>query len=128
METDPDVAALQRATERAEQALGAWTLHLEEGHDLYSTLTPRGQVELIRVEECLEANGLICLDVWVGGETESGDPHFRVVNPPLLVEDPAGGQEVRGRSFREDPLAALAQAIGEHGGAQLPRRRRRYGR
>lgn len=53
-------------------------------------------------------------------DCESGDPHFRVVNPPLYAEDPAGDVEINGRRFRYDPVAAVAESIGMNGG----RRRR----
>jgi hypothetical protein len=83
----------------------------------------KGRVTLERVEVSQDGD-LTTLDVWVGGETENGDPHFRVVNPPLLVEDPSGDVTINGRRFRRDPLAALAEAIGQNGGAQSGRGRR----
>ena len=56
------------------------------------------------------------LDVRLRGDTQGGDPHFRIWNPPLLVEDPLGDIELGGRKFREDPLGAVAEAIARHGG------------
>jgi hypothetical protein len=53
---------------------------------------------------------------------QSGESHFRVVNPPRYVEDPAGDIEINGKRFRDDPLAALAFTIAQNGGA----RRRRF--
>lgn len=87
--------------------------------------TPYGEVVLEYLEKVDDSTGLAYLEVWVGGETISGDPHFRVVNPPLLVRDPEGDVEVRGELHREDPLAALAEVIGASGGALATRRRSR---
>jgi hypothetical protein len=45
--------------------------------------------------------------------------NYRIVNPPTLVEDPAGdviGGD--GRRYRHDPLAAVAEVIGSLGGAR----------
>lgn len=72
------------------------------------------------------ASGVAYLDVYLGGEPEGGQAHFRVVNPPTLVQDPEGTRVVRGVRFRVDPLAALAEAVADNGGAQA--RKRRHGR
>lgn len=62
------------------------------------------------------------LDIQLGSETQGGDPHFRVINPPVLVEDPEGTdhtEEIPGRgpvTYRRDPLGAVAHVIAEAGG------------
>jgi len=46
----------------------------------------------------------------------NGDvPEYRIFNPPYLTRDPLGDVEVRGRKYREDPLAAMISIIKSHG-------------
>lgn len=70
------------------------------------------------------ADGNTCVEVYL--DRAAGEPHWRIVNPPILVEDPRGpvelaeGHDDRGvartRRYREDPVAAVAEAIAAHGG------------
>lgn len=115
--------ARERAAERAGRAAQAWADKDPGQGGQYVTRTPHGEVILEALEKVDEGTGLAYLEVWTGGATEVGDPHFRVVNPPLLVKDPEGDVEVRGERYREDPLAALAEVIGANGGAVATRRR-----
>lgn len=86
--------------------------------------TSRGDVVLEDVAYRWDPESEVAyLEVTVGGPA-GGDPHYRVVNPPQLVEDPDGDVELRGRRWRVDPLAALAEVIGRNGGATLRRDRR----
>lgn len=71
-------------------------------------VTPHGTVQIARVEE-----GDGCVEVFLGGEPESGETHFRIFNPPTM----SGG--------KLDPLQAVAEAIARHGGAQSTRKGRR---
>lgn len=90
----------------------------------YARMTKAGEVQIREVRTLVDADGMTVVEVFVAGPTEGGDPHFRIVNPPGLVEDP-GGPEVRGRRrFRVDPLAALAEIVGQHGGAFVKEGRR----
>lgn len=66
------------------------------------------------------------IEVWVG-DPVGNDPHYRIFNPPVLVEDPRGSivKEVSGRSgqlarrrYRVDPVAAVAEALALNGGAR----------
>jgi hypothetical protein len=82
----------------------------------------RGNVHIGSV--VLTENGM-GVDVYLEGQTESGETHYRIINPPTLVQDPAGDIEVRGVMYREDPLAAIAEAISTHGGSRLDRGKRR---
>lgn len=45
------------------------------------------------------------------------DPDVVIVNPPVYVPDPSGDTEVNGVMYRYDPLAAVAEAVGMHGGS-----------
>ncbi|HEY3689651.1 MAG TPA: hypothetical protein VGL46_05035 [Pseudonocardiaceae bacterium] len=93
------------------------------------TLRPRGSdtdVVISRIDYG-EADDVSYVDIYADGATVGGDPHFRIINPPMLVEDPAGDIVVTSkrrdgrmvtRTFREDPLAAIAEAIAGQGGAQ----------
>lgn len=115
----------ERATQRAARTVTAWSRRGPKAGPL-RVATRHGEVVLDRV--ALKRDGeLEYLDVHLGGETQGGDPHFRVVNPPTLVRDPAGDVVAHGERWREDPLAALAEAIGSNGGA-LAARKRRHGR
>lgn len=116
---------LERVAERAERAVTAWGERSPEGTP-HPIRTSRGEVVLDRVERRTDpTTGVDYVEVRLAGQTQGGDPLFRVVNPPLLVEDPEGPVEARGRRWREDPLAALAEVIGRNGGAQVQRRRAR---
>lgn len=42
---------------------------------------------------------------------DSITPDYRIFNPPMLVLDPVGEVDVRGKKHREDPLGAVAYAI-----------------
>lgn len=101
--------------ERARAALRAWR-ERPSGDQPYVWATPAGEVR-IQALSVLELDGHEVLDVTVGDPT-NGDPHFRVVNPPTVIREPDG-------SYREDPLAAVAQVIGEHGGAARRKRGRK---
>jgi hypothetical protein len=101
--------------ERARTAFRAWR-ERPNGDQPYLRATPAGEVR-IRALRLVEIGGHEVLEVTVG-EPSNGDPSFRVVNPPTLVKEPDG-------SYREDPLAALAQVIGEHGGAARRKRSQR---
>lgn len=52
------------------------------------------------------------VEVWLG--EKNGEPAYRIFNPPTLARDPLGDIEVRGQMYREDPLAAVAEAIAGH--------------
>lgn len=83
--------------------------------------TRAGTPVVIRRVEQSTVNGVTCLEVWV--DTNQGEPHYRFINPPLLVRDPAGPVERNGRRYREDPLAALAEVIARHRGTVVKARR-----
>lgn len=107
----------ERGARRAQRVVDAWSGRPR------TVRTSRGEVTLERVRVQVDPeSGVTYLDVTVGGPA-GGDPHYRVVNPPLLVRDPKGPVEAHGVRWREDPVAALAESIGRHGGAR-PRRRR----
>jgi len=86
--------------------------------------TRYGEVQIGTVTVVTDAEGLDRIEVWLRGATQSGDPHFRIYNPPLLAEDATGPVEVNGRRYREDPVTAVAEVIARHGGARKKGRRR----
>ena len=71
----------------------------------------RVQVAGVSVEQVGEE---AAVSVLLAGAPPGSDPHFRIFNPPTLVEDPGGDVEVRGRRYREDPLGAVAEVIARH--------------
>lgn len=96
-----------------------------------ATALPDGEVvQVVRGREVriraarryVGANGVPWIDVLVDGETDSGETHFRVFNPPTLARDPAGDVEICGIRYRHDPVAALAEVIAHNGGARKTRR------
>jgi hypothetical protein len=86
--------------------------------------TRRGTVHFGSIKE-KKVKGVTFVEVRLEGETEGGDPNFRIVNPPALVSDPRGDVEINGKRFRHDPEAALAEVIADLGGARKERRRGR---
>lgn len=81
-----------------------------------------GHVQFSSLVQKVDQNGFSYVEIYLRGQTESGDPHFRIWNPPLLVEDPQGPIEVGGKHYREDPLQALAEVIARNGGRRKDRR------
>lgn len=123
---DPaDAPGRQRATERARKADQAWKDHrAKRGGQPYVVRTRHGEVRLDAVEIHQDGD-LAWVEVWAGGDAVGADPHFRIFNPPTLTEDPLGDVEIQGRRFREDPMAALAEAVARAGGAVQTKRKRR---
>lgn len=116
--------ARQGAAGRAARAVSAWDQRpfVDEP---YARRTRHGEVHLAAVAGIITADGLHAVEVRTAGQTEGGDPHFIIVNPPGLAEDPNGPIELNGRRFRDDPLAALAEVVAQHGGAISGKRKRR---
>lgn len=80
-------------------------------------LRTRGGEVVVSAIKVGELNGVPVVEVWLNGATESGETHFRIINPPTLVRDPSGPiKREDGRTFREDPLAALAEIVAGNGG------------
>jgi hypothetical protein len=104
-----------RAVQRAAEAIG------EDG---YVRMTRRGPVHLQSLTFHKEGE-VEWVEAHLGGQTEGGDPHYRIFNPPTLVEDPDGDVQLTTGTYREDPLAAVAEVIAQYGGAQDMRRERR---
>jgi hypothetical protein len=106
---------MKESNERAAAAFRAWRRRPNAGQP-YLGVTPAGEVR-IEALGLSDGDGHVVVEIYVG-DPENGDPHFRVINPPTMVKDPDG-------SYREDPLAALAQVISDHGGATRKRKRGR---
>ncbi len=85
--------------------------------------TERGTVDIERLE-FHEDGGRSHVDVWVAGLTPTEEPHYRIVNPPLLVPDVSGEHVIGDEHFREDPIGAIALVVATLGGARQERRRR----
>lgn len=83
--------------------------------------TRGGEVVIDRLVQRTDAAGVPFIEVFLKGETVS-ESHFRMYNPPSLVPDPNGDIESGGMRFRDDPLAAIAEVISQHGGAKRGRR------
>lgn len=89
-----------------------------DNNDVVTATTAAGRtVRIQRVELSPESAETAWVDVYLEGQTETGEAHFRVINPPTLVEDRGGEIIVNGVRHREDPLLALAEVLAGHGGA-----------
>ncbi len=114
MEYQEPLNAAQVAAQRAARVVEAWA-EVDDGEGTPVTIsTPAGPVVISRLE--LAPDGQT-VEVWVG-DPGGGDPHFRIVNPPTLVRGQGG-------ALAESPLAAVAQAIADQGGAQRRTGRKR---
>ena len=115
---DRDAQPRQTARQRAQAVRDAVTAR---GAGPFTVHTPAGAVRIGRVRVVTQ-DGVDVVEVHAEGP-EGGDPHFRVINPPRFVPDPDGDVEINGQRFREDPLAALAHVIAQHGGRHKDPRR-----
>lgn len=98
-------------------AMAAWVA--KQGTAKLNVMTRAGEVRIRSLDVKTSPDGVAYVDVVLDGPTSAGDPHFRIVNPPLLVEDQAGAVRRGARRFRLDPLAALAEIVAQHGGATV---------
>ena len=84
--------------------------------------TRKGAIEVARME-LVEYVGVPTLEVYLANA--EGDPHYRILNPPVYVEDPRGDVELpfrqkegeeptSTRRYRRDPLAAVLEVIAGH--------------
>lgn len=114
---DPTLPAHARVNARAarlQQAVNALTFPL-------AIDTRFGPVSFGTIEFQTDVQGQDYAEVYLNGQNENNDPHFRVWNPPLLVPDPLGDigvEEANGTitTYREDPVMALAEALALRGG------------
>lgn len=87
------------------------TVKAKHGDDQFATATRWGEVQIQSVEQVTDENGVDVVEVFLKGQTMSGDPHYRIINPPMMVRDPDG-------SMHEDPILALAETLARFGGAR----------
>jgi len=120
----PADAETARRTSRADATADAIQAALTAAGGAVTCQTRRGQDVTIREVRRCTGDGTTWVEVWLGGDVEGGDPHFRIFNPPQLVEDPHGDVVHAGRRFRHDPVAALAEVVASNGGARRKGRRR----
>jgi hypothetical protein len=95
-------------SERVQAVLRAWQQRQGEP---FTANTRNGPVRITRLTAHSDDDRPAWIEVWAGGQEETGEPHYRIFNPPLLVGD------------REDPLGAVAEMIGQFGGAAPVRAR-----
>lgn len=113
----PTGTAEEMALARVEAVQRAADVVLADGA-IYAVPTPQGEVHICEVTRQQDGPAA-WVEVKLHGETQGGDPVFRIFNPPMLAEDPAGPIEINGRRYREDPIAAVAQVVGSLGGATI---------
>lgn len=87
----------------------------KHGDEPFAEATRFGTVQIERVKQYESADGVVCVEVFLRGDTASGESHFRIWNPPINVKEPNG-------TLREDPALALAEVVAQEGGrAKRPR-------
>lgn len=112
----------QKAKDRCRATKDALAARMPAGAPL-RVQTRHGDVEFTGVAE-VEVDGVVCLEVRLAGPVIGNDPHFRIFNPPTLVEDPTGDVQSGTRRYRVDPVAAVAELIASAGGAMRTGARR----
>lgn len=105
----PEQALLRARAQRLQAAVSAQRFPL-------GVNTRFGEVQFASIVTKTDTAGLDYAEVYTAGSTVNNDPHWRIWNPPLLVEDPFGDIVIDGKTFREDPIQAIAEAIARHGG------------
>jgi hypothetical protein len=89
----------------------------KEHTEPFSVRSKFGEVQFQTVTQKTDADDVDYIEVYLKGQTENGDPHFKIWNPPLMVRNLDG-------SLTEDPLQALAEVVARHGGRRKGPRRR----
>lgn len=95
-------------SERVQAVLRAWQ---QRNGEPFTVSTRGGPVRITKLTAHGDDDGPSWIEVWTGGQEETTEPHYRIFNPPLLVGE------------REDPLGAVAEMIGQFGGAAPARAR-----
>lgn len=82
----------------------------------YAVMSRFGEVQFSSIKQKTDASGNDYIEVYINGQSENDDPHFRVWNPPTLVQDLAGDIVIGNHRYRTDPLGALAETLALRGG------------
>lgn len=77
--------------------------------------TRYGRVDFDSVQVHTDGADRFWLDVRLGSAS-GGDCHFRIFNPPLLVQSDRGNVHLGQRRYSVDPIQAVAEVIAGHGG------------
>lgn len=112
----------QQAQARVECVQEAADIALADGA-IYTASTVYGDVRISKVTSHSDGLGAWWVDAWLFGASPEAEPSYRVYNPPLLVPDPNGTENIGGVMYRLDPMAALAEVIAINGGATRPGKR-----
>lgn len=114
-----------RAREKARIVAETWATHPgrnPQGVAAFNSRTGTARIGAVEFGEDAHASWV---EVWTG--PRQGPPQFRVINPPVLVSDPGGDVaipeqrpdgRVTTRRYREDPVAAVAEAIASESRAE----------
>jgi len=108
---DETKALLKEKTKKVRDAAKA-----KHGDSAFSVQTQLGQVAFQSLEIATDVEGVDYLNVHMLGDTASGDGHWRIYNPPIMVRTPDG-------SLIEDPVQAVAEALARFGGRRKGPRR-----
>lgn len=117
--SDPREATNLQAAERARIVEESWKNYPGKNLDGQASFSfNKGDVIIGAMEYVEEPDGTACIHIWTG--EKRGRAQYRIINPPILVEDPSGDVEIQiinpkgrtaSRRFREDPVRAVAEGI-----------------
>lgn len=114
MATDADKATFKAKNKKVKDKVKDYA---PDGGPFAVQLRRGGQVQFQSVATRTNAEGVEELEVYLGHDTESGDPHYIVTNPPIYVRELDG-------SLTEDPILALAEILAYKGGGRQKGSRR----
>jgi hypothetical protein len=123
IEAEPNDHAVQART-RQKAVINAFTNAQKNlaKDEILNVSTRSGSVQIFNIVTGEDAEGVTWVDIYLAGEVEGGDSHFRIFNPPTLVADNNGDVLVGKRRFRVDPVVAIAEVIAANGGRRRSRR------
>lgn len=126
-ENSPTPAEALQAVSRAKavEVLRRWDSFQGKNLDGVATFRTRtGKATIGGIRHRQDAEKLDSVEVWTG--PVKGSPAYRLINPPMLVEDPQGDviltendplrKKKVVRKYRVDPLQAIAEFLGSQNG------------
>lgn len=109
---DPETKALLKAkAKKVKDAVKA-----KHGNGAFTVQTRNGQVSFESLEIVTDVEGTDYLNVHLLGDTEGGEGHWRIYNPPTAVRNADG-------TLTENPILAVAEALVRLGGRRKGVRR-----
>lgn len=119
-ETDSRKRPYAQARERASIVAESWANFGGRNRKGTASFNVKGTaIHVSNIEFCEEDGDIpSCVLIWTGGNSVS--PQYKLINPPILVEDPQGDVELQEETdkgdfkstrYREDPIKAVIDSI-----------------